>query len=510
MNILTFIEAALAVLFLLIVLPVLYVLIESRRPSLPGPGLREYLPDGLVHPMLVDPRRFTYVLDELAEHYGDVFELWLGPSRAIVTSNPTDIAQVLPAVDIFSRPKAFFAIFQDLAPGGIFTMPRKTHREVRRKLRDSFNHSMLKSFHADMTKAIEELCESLTAVVDKKNGSPSQVVDISQFLAVTTFRVITNVAFGINMDREERLHFADAVNKIAEEMMEDYMRYPFRQALTRFGARAKFYEYRREIANTCNKIIKQRVGETKEKTDSREPDMLDAILGLEDCPAEALVSLTMEFAMAGYHTTGQMTAWSIYETLCNPHVVSEIQEELSTVLGNRPITDPLSLDDMQSLPYITSVWKETCRLHPVGSVMHRKTTKDVTLKGSRHHVRKGTNVLAFVRRCQRHPNIWKNANSFVPERWGTGSEKKEGDLVPPGSYLPFGIGPIGCAGQFLADYEGPLILAELHRRFEFTLACKPKEVKNMCAFVETPKYVDKETGKEMGIPVHVILRVQGT
>lgn len=506
MDILTLGEAALAVLLLLILLPVLYVLVESRRPSLPGPGLRQYLPNGLVHPMLVDPRRFSFVLDKLADQYGDVFELWLGPSRAIVTSNPTDIAHVLPAVDVFPRPKAFAAVFQDLAPGGIFTMPTKTHREVRRKLRDSFNHSMLKSFQADMTKAVGELCESLTAVVNKENGGPSQVVDISQLLAITTFRVITNVAFGINMDREERLRFADAVNNITKEMMEDYMHYPFRQALTRFGARNKFFEYRRTIVSACNKFIKQRVAETKEEREAREPDMLDAILALEGCPAEALASLTTEFTLAGYHTTAQMTAWGIYETCCNPRVASEIQKELSTVLGNRPITDPLSLDDMQTLPYITSVWKETCRLHPVGSVLNRKATRDVVLKGSRLHVRKGTNVLAFIRRCQVHPDIWKDPKAFVPERWGTGSEKKESILVPPGSYVPFGIGPIGCAGRFLADYEGPLILAELRRRFEFTLACKPEEVKNMAVFVDTPRYIDRERGMEMGVPIHVRIR----
>lgn len=497
------------VLALLIFIPVFYVLRESNRPPLPGPGLLEYLPNGLVYPMFKDAGNFTDVMEKLGDTYGNVFSLWLGPGRVIVTSVPADLVHMSSNSQVFQRTKMIQHVFNLLAPGGVFTMRGEAHRAVRRKLRDSFNHTMLKSFHPHMTEAIDELCESLAAAAPKENGSPAQVVDMSEFLAVTTFRVITNVAFGSNMDRARRLEFMDNVIGITEEMMLEYIRYPVRQALSRFGSRNKLYEHRRKILNACNQFIQQRVAETKEETKAREPNILDAILDLEDHPAEAVASLTVEFAIAGSHTTNQILVWSIYETCCNPRVVSEIVNELSTHLGDRPMSDPLSLEDMQSLPYMTSVWKETCRLHAVGSSISRRVMKDVTLKGSGIRVPKDSEIYGHFRRSQMDPDIWKKPKSFLPERWGSGTGKREGERVPPGAYMPFGVGQFSCAGRFLADYEGPLILAELHRRFKFALACEPSEVKNFTSFVDTPRYTNKETGVEMGVPVRVQLRESG-
>ena len=41
--------------------------------------------------------------------------------------------------------------------------------------------------------------------------------------------------------------------------------------------------------------------------------------------------------------------------------------------------------------------------------------------------------------------------------------------IPANAYLPFGIGPRACIGRRFAMMEGPLILAELARQFEFEL-----------------------------------------
>lgn len=480
---------------------VTYVLRGINVPALSGPGLCSYLPDGPVYRLYRDPRQFSSVMDELAAKYGSVFAIWLGTSRVIVTSVPADIVHISSSAEFFPRPPKIRNVLSLVAPGGLFSMESSTHRIVRRKLRDSFNHSMLHCFHDHMTEAIADLCASLERV-----AGTSTVTDISQHLAVTTFMVITNVAFGSNMDRQERLEFADAVNKITEEMMIEYMRFPIRQALARFGSRDRFYGVKRKIFAACNKFIQQRVAETKEEKDARKADMLDAILALDDRPEEAMASLTAEFAMAGSHTTNQMITWSVYETCLNPHVVHRIEKELATRLGDQLASRPLSLEDVESLPYVMGVWKETCRMHPIGSCFSRIATKDVTLKGSGIHVLKGTELHGQTRRCHMNPEIWKEPNTFKPERWGLAAENSEAEHVPAGAYVPFGIGELGCAGRFLADYEGPLILAEMHRRFKFTLGCEPSDVKVFTYFVDTPKYVNKDSGVETGLPVFVELR----
>lgn len=450
-------------------------------------------------------------MNKLGDVYGDIFSLWLGSTPVIVTSVPQDVVQVMSAVEDFERPPEIQAVFHAVAPGGIFTMPVNPHRKLKRKLRDSFNHTMLRGFHQHMTHAIEELCHSLTNATENGNEGVSDIVDISQVLSLTTFRVITNVAFGSNMNRSERLEFADAMNNVMPEMMKDYMGYPLRQALTVFGSRRKLLLYKTRIHDACHKFIKKRLAETMAEREVRESDMLDAVLSLEEHPLETLKSITAEFGVGGSHTSNQMLVWCIYETCCNPRVMSKIENEIVKVLGTRPKSDPISFDDIGKLPYMMKVWKETCRMHPMGPFLNRKTTRDLTLKGSGIQVSKGTSILAFYQRCHMNPKVWRDPEVFKPERWGSGSERKEGDRAPPGTYVPFGVGTFSCPGRFLADYEGPLILAELHRRFKFTLACKPEEIRSCTAFVETPQYIGKSMnigrGTTMGVPVRLQQRM---
>lgn len=172
------------------------------------------------------------------------------------------------------------------------------------------------------------------------------------------------------------------------------------------------------------------------------------------------------------------------------------------------MAEPLSYEDMKDLPYVMKVWKETCRIHPVGFVINRRASKNLKPKGRGIEVHKGTDVLALFRRGHLDSGVWRDPHAFVLERWGTGSEMKAGNRVPAGAHVPFGLGPFNYAGRFLADYQGPLVLVKLRRRFKFSLACGPHEVKKFTSFVDSAKYLKKET-LVIGVPVHVQLRTAG-
>lgn len=129
---------------------ILYVALLTKRPHfphLPGPGLLEYFPKGSVYQMLRDASRFTHILGNLAAIHGDIFSLWLGTSRVVVTAVEDDIKQIMTFDDDFERPQAMIAAFGTVAPGGIFTMPRAKHRKLKRTLKQAFNHGMLRGFH---------------------------------------------------------------------------------------------------------------------------------------------------------------------------------------------------------------------------------------------------------------------------------------------------------------------------------------------------------------------------
>lgn len=494
---------------ILLLLPALLVLYVSlQKPYISGPALREYLPGGLVYPMFRDARTFCRVLDTLSERYGDVFHVWIGPSRHVVTCLPADIAHIFKSPTVFSRTSGLVANFEAIAPGGIFSMPLALHRVVRKKLKDNFKHSMLAGFQSQMQEAVQELCDSL-ADVAAKTGADEQgpVIDIAPYVSVATFRVITNVAFGSSMGRTERLEFAKTTNNLVDEMMADFMGYPVRQMLTMFGVRNRLFKCRRKIRDICALFIRRRLDDKSQQKQKQGPNILDVILELDECDAEVAVSLTSEFALAGTHSTSQALAWCMYETCCNPRVASEVEKELSDVLDDRALSEPITLDDMPRLPYITNVWREVLRLHPLGAGALRETTEEVTLAGSGIHLAKGTIVLGHQRRAMKHESLWTDPLDFKPERWSSEAKAGEANEAPAGVYVPFAAGQYSCVGRFLADYEGPLILAELHRRFRFVLGCQPDEVVSCTAFIESAKYASVKGGDfDMGVPLRVQFR----
>lgn len=490
-------------------LVLIYVLLKWLQfPSLPGPGWLQYLPGGEVYPMLKDSRESMRTVLSLAEKYGDVFFLWAGPTPTIVCSSPADIRYIMTAIDDFPRPPGMQALFDAVIPGGLMSMPKDIHAIARRKLRGNFNFSLLQNFHGQMLQAVDELCTHLSSLASKSDFSqPSQVVDISERLSIATFCIITNIAFGCKMTREERIDFSKTADELIDEMLLDLLGYPIRQALSIFGTRKRLLGCKKKLDAVCHDFIQKRLGESLEEKKARPEDLLDAILTLDKNDLVTLTSQTLEFAVAGSHTTAQMLAWCIFELSSSPRVMAEVDKEIETKFGSRPLEEPVLPDDLDSLEYLKKVWKEVCRMHPAGPFFMRVASKRVTLPGSDVVVPKGGTVLAFAHRAHRHPNIWSEPDVFKPERWGSDSDRREGDKVPAGANIPFSIGPRNCAGRFLADYEGLLILAELYRRFKLTLACDPHSVISSSGWVENPRFASGASKDlDMGVPVRIELR----
>lgn len=485
--------AILVAIFILMLLVVIFFAFYSRKPVLPGPPLWEYLPGGTVFPIFQNSRNVGDVLSKMRETYGETFSIWYGPVRVVVTSVPQDVAHVLGSTKEFRRGDDVRTVFNTFAPGGTFTMVGEPHRSARKSMREQFSHAMLQSFHDKMTDATNELCDSLLEVAGK---GP---VDMIKLFAVTSFRVIINVAYGAGMEKTGRMKFNAATDTLAEEMIKEIIGYPIRQKLSILGIRNKYMNCIQTIRSTCRSFIEKRLAETDAEKKSRKPDILDTMLEISRGDLDLTMAFVIDFATAGTHTTNQILTWTVYEMYCNPGVLAKLYRELDTVVGHKPTSEPLTLEDLRKLKFVMQVWKEVLRRRPITNLLMRVTTQDVELKGSGITLPKGTMVSAFYGHCHVDPQIWKDPLEFRPERW-----ESEGHRVPPGAYVPFGAGELSCAGRFLADYEGPLIIAEIYRRFKFELACRPEEVKRRSQFIDTPQYVRGEV--EGGVPIEVHLR----
>ena len=90
-------------------------------------------------------------------------------------------------------------------------------------------------------------------------------------------------------------------------------------------------------------------------------------------------------------------------------------------------------------------------------------------------------VLAF----HHSPEIYRNPEAYVPERWMDGTPEYAQDSQVQGKWMPFGDGTRVCVGQRLALMEAKVALAHVFRRCGLSGSCAPLFESNTCVNVCT-------------------------
>lgn len=194
-------------------------------------------------------------------------------------------------------------------------------------------------------------------------------------------------------------------------------------------------------------------------------DMLGRLL--EATSGKAQVSFTEEelvdeiftvFA-GGSEPTANTIASCILALCQNPHVYSKLQAAIDKAYPNPD--DLPTWENIHEIGYLNSALRETLRLYSVSGVISRVSTEPVSMMG--YVIPSGTHFHVNVREIHRNVEYWPDPLKFDPERWETG------EIPDPGTYLPFGHGPMNCIGQKIAMVEAKVVLSVLLKRFRFVL-----------------------------------------
>jgi cytochrome P450 len=158
------------------------------------------------------------------------------------------------------------------------------------------------------------------------------------------------------------------------------------------------------------------------------------------------------------------------EMMRNPKVLEKAQAEIRQALkGKKKIHEK----DLQNLSYLTSVIKETLRLHPPGALLPRECGEPCEIDGYKIPIK--TKVIINAWAIGRDPAYWQEADSFIPERFASNSVDFKGNNF---EFIPFGAGRRMCPGVLfgLANIELPL--AQLLYQFDWKLPgmMKPEDL----------------------------------
>ncbi|KIJ41087.1 hypothetical protein M422DRAFT_60506 [Sphaerobolus stellatus SS14] len=216
------------------------------------------------------------------------------------------------------------------------------------------------------------------------------------------------------------------------------------------------------------------------------------------------------FLVAGHETTATATTWCLYAVSLDQKVQQKLREELLRVETESP-----TMDELNALPYLDAVVKETMRLHAAVPYSQRVATQDDVVplgqpftdkKGRVKHeiaVKKGDRILIPIICVNRSKDIWgQDAHEFKPERWLNLPDKASDipGLIP--GLLSFLAGPRACIGYRFSMVEFKCLIFALIRGFQFELAVAPEQIGKKSTVVTRP-VVKSELEKGPQLPLKI-------
>ena len=167
--------------------------------------------------------------------------------------------------------------------------------------------------------------------------------------------------------------------------------------------------------------------------------------------------------VGGTDTTYTVLEWAMTELLRHPTILKKLQDEVTEIAkGKQDITE----SELDKLPYLKSVIKETLRLYPpIPLLAPRESRQDTKVNG--FDVAAGTMVMTNAWAIGRDPALWDHPEEFHPERVSNSTVDFQGN--DGFQLIPFGGGRRGCPGVLFAMTTIELVLANLVHKFDWTL-----------------------------------------
>jgi cytochrome P450 len=146
----------------------------------------------------------------------------------------------------------------------------------------------------------------------------------------------------------------------------------------------------------------------------------------------------------------------------NPRVMNKVQMEIRNSYKDK---DFINEDDIEKLPYLKLVVKETMILFPPSPLLvPRETIENCNIDG--YEIKPKTLVYVNAWAIGRDPENWEDPEEFYPERFFTSSVDFKGKNF---ELIPFGSGRRMCPAMNMGMITVELSLANLIHSFDWKL-----------------------------------------
>ncbi|KAJ7288741.1 cytochrome P450 [Mycena rebaudengoi] len=447
-------------------------------------------------------------------------------NRVLYTSDTTALNHVLNHSDMYQKPHDQPAQYSLLGNGEFYCVDSSSNRNV---VNPAFGTSQIRQLTPVFTdKSIEASLRDIWSREIGPGTNPARI-EVLSWLSKMTLDVIGQAGFNYNFNS---LDASGEPNELSEVLRRIFhsagsaRRFTFGRAVAfrilRFiplPGRKEFQAARTKIAEIGSQLLAESRAALQSSKVSGSRDLLSLILEANMSPdipdhqklndAEAIGQIPT-FFLAGHITTSTATAWALYALSMNRTLQTRLRQELFSLA-----TDTPTLDELNSLPLLENIIRETMRLYPPVVATRRKSAVDDVLPLGRPHtdihgkmhnslpIRKGQVIHIPILDVNTDESIWgEDAAEFKPERWEHVPDAASAVPSVWAHLLTFLAGPRNCIGFRFSIAEQKVLLFTLIRAFEFSPALPEGEIVMSSLGIQSPIVVS-EKGKGSQLPLIV-------
>jgi cytochrome P450 len=385
----------------------------------------------------------------LQQVHGNIAALEEEGQRLVFVFGPQYTQQVLSDSKTFHS--RFFALRgpknspQRRLTSGLLTMNGEEHKRHRRMVFEPFQKKSIEKYRD----ALADLVLRMVA-----EWQPGQLRNIFRDMTQYMLRVTSSILFGFDLP--------DLAYNIGQ-MIEQWMGMNHDLGMGAFISDPGITQGYSQLLTMAEKLEAQILAMINHRRQSTSlgNDVLSLLIRARDesgtgmTDAELIGQAAILFG-AAHLTTANTLTWTLFLLAQHPEIGAALFDELTGVLKG----DVPTLDQLEQLPLLDRVIKESMRVLPASSYSQRINVMPVQL--GPFHLTGATPIIFSPLISHRLPEQFPQPKEFLPERWVT--------ITPsPYAYFPFAAGPRMCLGATLAQMTLRITLPAIWQRFRLTV-----------------------------------------
>ncbi|KAI8146533.1 cytochrome P450 [Fennellomyces sp. T-0311] len=387
-------------------------------------------------------------------------------------TRPVDVKFVLTKTDVFPKSNETAVNRRNtltgraFSPCNIFFVSGNEWRRQRKVINPAFHRAMPMNVYATVSEK---------AIAWIESDKPMDVHNLSQRWGLD---IMGKTIFGYELNTldDKQSEWVSRFDRISDVFQTPfYFVLPFveRNFKFLFPQLRKAHQEMTVYADMINGMVRQKREAMARGERSSVPDhekdlltlMIESSMKGQDCLSdEEFQANVFAFFLVGHNATAATMAHNIYYLAAHQGIQERARQEVIRAFGDEGNIQP-TFEEMKKLPFLTTVIKEAMRLStPVTHLTNRVAARDTEIAGT--FIPKGTRIGITVTEIHCDPKIWKNPETFDPDRFAAGGEADQLEGFP---WIPFGNGARLCVGMKSAITQHLVFLSMLLRQYKFHL-----------------------------------------